>query len=309
MRILVDAANAAVSNSRLAKLREGTRMAMLAWCLDRLGHKVYLRLNPEVRESARREIFRHLLSAGNEEHDVLLASAENVRRRPDCDLLVGYKTTVDVGRDAHSIGVCDVLMAHEYDLNLDGDDRLLPIWFYVFDALVDLFISENELELYMADDLEHFRGKYGEPKRRRVGFSGGFHYGRREMARRLPKWCDVRFNARQSPREYVRYLMECDAGLYFPGDTPKSYRLAELALLGVPVVTVPLETRVEPPMTEQNCVLLRSWDDHETLDDGLSRLDEIRRAADECYRSGWSAMGQAKLLDARLKDLIHASSG
>ena len=307
MRITVDAMNAARNNNDGAKLREGTRMAMLASCLSRLGHRVSLRPNPELVLSDRLKVFKDVLIP-NGAAEVLICPREGIIKRPQgYRAVVGFKTSVGTDGDVAAVGIFDVLIAHEYDQSIDKQPGLLPIPFAVHDRTVAEFVTIGAMDRYLDDDVDFFRDRYCSiDKKREAGFVGLGDYGRKAMASGLPKWCDVRFESETPTSEYLSYLGSCKAGLCFPGATPKTNRFSELALLGVPIICEQSPVRVVPAVTRDNAILLDGWDDWDRLERGMKRLEEIAINATFAYRDGWSILAQAKRLDLMLKERLAA---
>jgi hypothetical protein len=219
-------------------------------------------------------------------------------------VVVGFRTSIGCARDAAFLGLFDVLVATEYDLAVGDEPGLFPIPFAVHDDMVTMFMASGELELYLSDDLGYFRRAYAEPKVRRAGFGGCGGYGRKTMESVMPEWCDAQFDKYMLEREYVRYIMGCEAGLLFAGCTPKTYQFSELALFGIPIITTPIATRIVPPLTSENCIEVSGWDDWAAMEAGMLRLDEVRRGADRDYVAGWSIMGQAKQLTEMLRPIV-----
>lgn len=296
--------NCALPNSEQAKLREATRMVMLAWCLRELGHRVSvpMRFTPScVTHSARyfHEPFKGL--SKSESGDVRIEADYG-----PADVVV--KTGGETYRDQQVIQNCRVLLAVEYDLGIHGHPRLLPVPFPVNDDVVAHFIEEGTILPFLRNDLHRFRAD--PPAKQVIGFIGNGTYGRQEQIARLRIAAAGRYEFETifydsppfSPAEYMRRCSRWSAGIVIGGVIPKTFRFSELALLGVPMICCRKDWQpVEPELSPENCILLNDWDDAASLHHGMKRLNEIRVAADDAYKSGWSIMGQARKLVERLQ--------
>lgn len=287
-------------------------MLAIAWCLDRLGHDVRLAHIPTLLyNTSRWQHFNQLVHAPELSHEVLIAPEHGLSERR-VERTVCFKTSVSCADDRHLLESCDLVVAHENDPEFNGHTRLLPVPFMVGDPVMQLFCAQRLLDAYLSDDLHRIRDHFGvsAKKMRRAGHIGAMHYGRNEWADLLPSWCEfVRTDSayesanRVGADEYMRFLASCEVGIFMAGDTPKSYRWAELALLGVPIVCVAQPVPITPPATPGNTIMLDWWDDHAGLERGMSRRREVAAKADTDYRDGWSPMGQAKQIVAKLEQL------
>ena len=103
-----------------------------------------------------------------------------------------------------------------------------------------------------------------------------------------------------SPPDYLKFMMECEMGINLRGAGPKAYRFAEMAMLGIPIVTCMPAMRDTPLVSDKNVILLRSHDDVESLEKGYLKRHEIAAEATRCYRDGWSMRGHAKMILERI---------
>lgn len=288
--------NAAGANSIPAKIREQTRMALICHGMRRLGYEATIaNCSPEFRRSNRWPFFRYLEEKMPAAIQVVPAESH---KGQSARLTVGFKTSAAWKYDHLMLNICDVAAFHEYDPAVAKHKRLLPVPFMVHTDVMEHFIQSGLFEAYMNDDRETIRAHYRCEKDIVAGFFGAGHYGRKDKAAQLPNWCEFRFydSPPCSPDEYLRWLARCQIGFNMEGETPKSYRFAELTLLGIVNAAPECATKVTPRLDSTNSILMRDWSDADALTEGLNRLDAIRAEADRCYLSGWSPTGQAKLI-------------
>lgn len=301
-----DLRNCGHNNSQTAIVREATRLACIAWCLQDLGHTVRIPMNgiPQcVRDSPRfkRQPFCDLDKTAGSDGAIRVTSHPS---RAD----VVIKTTVKTHIDRSQITKCAVYVAHEYDPTLADNPRLLPVPFLVSDAVLSWFSCDG-MEQYLRDDLEFFRRTYQRTKDGTIGFFGFDGYSRRANLWWFKQNVDIGERQldldfyEEPPTDglgYLETIREYELGFLPFGDTPKSNRHAELALLGITIITTKRGVRDTPDLTPSNCIMLDNWGDNNAYQDGIARLAEIRKQADQDYRYGWSPRGQAQLIVDRL---------
>lgn len=307
--------HSAIGNQEKAVIRESTRLACLAWCLQFLGHRVFV---PEacvprvVRESWRYKSEPFASLDKSDGQGVLVCAERQMvgQHVPELGNRVFFKTSVNTVFDKVLVGKCKAYVAHEYDADIDMHESLLPIPFMVHDRVVEHFMKNEMIQAYLKNDLELLRLAY-RPKETQyeTGFIGHGGYGRKGKIERfldatqLHEHSLIHFYESQTyeANEYLRKMALCNTGLYPHGDTPKSNRFSELVMLGVPIVMVGESyPRVEPMITNDNAILLNSWGDAENFEKGLMRRDQIRENADRSYTEGWSPMGVAHQIVKRL---------
>lgn len=293
MKFNFDLANAAVNNSEEAHIREATRMGCIAWGLVHMGHDVIINgISKSFENSPRWTHFKALYGTPSGGVYVCPAEADAL-----CD--VGIKCSVDCTKDKELYSRCSCLVAHEYDMKHDSHNRLIPVPFLVHDRVMEYLMSAGLFQAYVSDDLEKLRKHFSAGKQAgRVGFQGCGWSNRKHWAKELPDYCECVFyySHSMSAADHCRWLMGFEAGIVFPGDTPKVNLMPLLAMLGISIVSIECPVRVIPPITDRNSILLKDWNDHEGLEFGLQRLKSISEAATEDYKSGWSPMGQARLI-------------
>lgn len=294
MQIIVQISSSMYSGG-IAAEREAVRLACLGWCLGKYS-----------RVAIGRNIASGWWSGFQTEdlvkaHALVLCSDRLTERPKGAGVVIGQKATVENDRDLQVIEYVDYLVAHEYDPRLEGHPKLVPIPFPVNHRVMKYFRDEGLLESYLRDDVEVIHAQHSVQRRAGVGFVGVGYYGRKLMAGRLPSWCHCEFNdsPQLSARRYLQRLASWKAGIHFPGDTPKSNRHMELVLLGTPVVTVPVEPQVDPPITSENTILLKDWSDRSTLMAGLGSRVAEQATLDYC--EGWSIMSTARKLIGKIK--------
>jgi len=314
--IVVDARHAALNNDDSAKLRECTQMAVLAWTLAQQRHDVFFLPNNEWQKSNRQDWFASHLSDSFQttshwsSHADLLITSEHYSPEPiSANIKAVYKTTVGIDYDCHLLHNSDLLIAAEYNPipEVDQHPCLFPMPFPVHDLVLQQLASLGLLQQYLQNNLQPIRRMYRAETCNNIGFLGTGMYGRKAIGQRFsaisPLPCDFHFYDGDSPfsaHDYLTRIGTYFAGLHISGDTPKANRFCELVLLGIPVITVPVRVRCDPPITRENTILLRSWNDHDTLIDRLEHAETIAENATRDYLSGWSPMGQARMLLTKL---------
>src|SRR5690606_25743161 len=123
-----------------------------------------------------------------------------------------------------------------------------------------------------------------KPHPGRIGFIGHYGYGRRlaitrftPAAESLQRHVDsITYETPPlTPSAYLHRIGTFEMGLLLEGDTPKTNRQAEYALLGIPMISIPRTVRDTPDLDHSNSIQLRDWDDSHMLAGGVMRLEEI----------------------------------
>jgi hypothetical protein len=310
---------AARNNSPAAQLREGTKLACLAWCLRRLGHRVRIASAPEVlHNSPRMTFFRDsgLMSDefnnGSEPDFHIVGHA--TKRFPESQTII-VKTTAETRFD-DSLLKRRLVVAVHHDEQFIGHERLLSVPHFVSDFVMDEFFRAGMIAAYLSDDLPAIRRVYAAPpeSRRGIGFIGSDSFGRQPVAAQFAEVAsalglphDFQFTTQDissdgptiAPADYLRRVGSWIAGLDLPGERPKCYRFAELVLMGTVVVRnelLPLP--IVPPVNDRNAVVLDDGGDANAvrLRAGMESTAQyfLTANADVDYTAGWSPMGQAK---------------
>lgn len=307
MRFVFHLANCAVSNTPEAKLRESTRMACLAWCLDKLGHEVLIAdLQSTFAQSNRYRHFEHIPGGPGTKDDIHVVPAEVLRNAMvPWPKLVAVKCSVGIKHDSALLSRCSVLVAHEYDPTFEDHEKLLKVPFLVHDRVISDLIEQKLFDAYLLDDIVTLRKELCRPKTRLLGFSGAGWSRRKAFCEGAPDWAEIRFydTHPMGGLEHARWISGFVGGLYLSGDTPKTNTMPLLALLGVAIVCPVIATEDEPPLCFNNCVPFKSWDDvHANLLDE-ARLAERIAAATADYVYGWSPLGQSASIVRKLTAL------
>lgn len=288
--------NAARGNSGIARVREQTRMALVCHGMRRMGYDaVIANCSQEFRQSNRWRFF-HQLEGRNVGH-VRVVPTE-AHRGESATLTVSFKTSARITYDHASLSICNLGVFHEHDPALAKHHKLLPVPFMVHTDVMDHWIEVGLFEAYMNDDLETIRKHYLCKKDIEAGFFGAGHYGRKEKAAGLPNWCQFRFydSPPCTPEDYLRWIARCKVGFNMEGETPKSYRFSELTVLGIVNAAPECASKVTPRLDATNSILMRDWNDAESVTKGIECAAEIVSRADKCYREGWSPTGQGMLI-------------
>lgn len=309
MEFQFDLLKCAYNNSNSAVIRESTRLACIAWCLQELGHQVHVpegRIPETVKDSWRyeKDPFRSLNKTNN---------TNGIRVTSEYDHgQVLIKTSVSCSRDEELLDKCQVLVAHEYDPRFSYRHNLLPIPFLVHDRIIEYFQRSEAIRPYLLNDLNMFRAcMRGPVVPKTIGFIGYNGYGRREALDTIRPLleqrgfaCDFLLYDGAAPLSPGLYLCRTGgftAGILLEGDTPKTNRQAEYAMLGIPMISTPRSVSDSPDVAMSH-IVLASWDDEFALDTALNQLEASVNATDNCYLTGWSPMGQAKLIVEHLQD-------
>jgi hypothetical protein len=162
---------------------------------------------------------------------------------------------------------------------------------------------------FMKDELEVIRRRYAGTKRWRLGFIGADEPETRRKAldalqeTGLLDYCQTYRPVAwiEPPEQYLAWLSQCQAIPDLPGDQWNCYRFAETVLMGVPSIRLEGKASFTPPLTGDNCILVRQWGDRAAIAAGLARADQIVAEADRCYRAGWSLRGQFRQVLRRLR--------
>jgi len=299
MRFTVHAAGAAENNSDAAKLREQTRLAMIARALDQLGHSVLFgSVGRELMSSKRWKHFSHIPLDPN--RGGIVISPDRKSNTPYSDVVV--KTTVSIDHDQFLLKVCKVLVAHEAWSKIRNDPKVLNIPFFVHDRMIDCMVEDGTLPLYLEDDIDGFRELYPRKTVRDVGFVGARWPERKDFFKDAPEWVHHKIydTHPMSAKEHAEYLCGCKAAVAIRGDTPKTNLPPLLILLGVPLVCVENEYNT-PSLDGDSMIEFSGWDDlKKTLKD-KKRLDSVSENATEIYKDGWSPLGVAKQIVERLR--------
>lgn len=313
----------AINHAAKQRLREYTRHAAYCWAMRSMGyHAAITTTSKHFVSSDRWKYFRHLFRPDLfEQGNVAIVPIEsaayhdhrnryyiNGERHKRWKAIVGVKNSKK-GNDADLLKYCDVLVAHEYNhegRDVENHPGLLPVPWIVHDRMLQFFSEKELLPLYLGNKLQSIRDYFKIKKTKPAGFMGYQENGRRAMAAQMPDWIDFVWRDGTNGigiRAYIEWLLQHKAGVHFPGDTPKANRFSELALLGLAIITVDCGMRDTPPITSDNTILLKDWNDHQTLEEGMKRIDEIVVNADRDYINGWSSYGQAKLMIAKVNEL------
>lgn len=292
-------ANAAMNNGAAAKIREATRAACLCYALDKIGFSsCIVGASPAFMESNRWPFFKHLHSAPRR-------GTERVRMMEE--LNINYKTEVAIKcsvkpkRDAALRSFCKVLVAHELAPEMNGIPGIVDVPFLIHDDVVEAFIATGLFQAYLDDDIATIRKSFDFTKRLRVGFRGTGWPNRQTFFEGCPDWVDVAFHPMGQPPmqawDHVKWLASMQASPALAGDTPKTNLPPTLALLGIPIIA---------PSPEINAVPLgpdsmiysdgRNWDEVLSILMDGARMNRIAEAATCVYKSGWSPLGQARLI-------------
>lgn len=287
------------------KLREATRLGMLALACHELGHGASLiNVGEYFSESQRWEWFAHLgMFISNPTFTIVAAHNHTTRR--GAQQCVAFKYGAEIDGDARLLKAFDLLVAHHYDPAIGGHPRLVPIPLLVHDSIIQLMSDANLLPAYAADDLQPIRDKFNDHDNRflhdkPLGFIGMSVGDRRQILPTLEKWCEYGtfetpgVGPYLKPSDYLRWMSGLQAALILPGVRPKTYRFTEAVVMGIPTVTVPSELALVPPITTANSIMLQDWGDDDGILAGLARRREIALRADAGYRMGWSPQGQMK---------------
>ncbi len=182
--------------------------------------------------------------------------------------------------------------------------KMLAVPWRVHDVITEQIHKDGNAVAFLRDDLDVLRAAYGSPMtKRRIGFCGNCDTSiRGRTIKRLkaesPGLVEAHWTSGidspkcLSPRDYLRWLSECEATLNFPGDTHVCSHFLESVMMGVPTVTVAKAFDYQPPLTCANVIAIDDW---ETVDASTLQLlcnrKTVREGADEAYRSGWSLRG------------------
>lgn len=287
--------NAAYHNSEEAKIRESTRMAMIAYSLRKMGHDASFAEKPALlSRTSRWDFFSHIpiKNAGG----FTVHSAE-----PDMKFYSDFlfKTSVGTSRDSANMDRCKCLIATESDHTLKSD-KYLKIPFNVHDTVINDLIDDGLFQNYLDDDLDPIREFYKREITDYVGFCGCNWRFRREFFENSPDWVDCQFYSTQvmTPRNHIRWLMKFKAGVALRGDTPKTNLPALLAMLGIPIIAPEIEDN-HVPLNDDAMIRFQSWEQVRSVLDDSDKLSAISENATAIYKSGWSPSGVARLVAER----------
>jgi len=178
-----------------------------------------------------------------------------------------------------------------------GRGNLLSVPHIVSERVLDELFQQGLLEAYLADDVREIRSVYeASGERRLAGFIGLADYGRQSVAAMLPPWCSIELHRGDeqplSAGDYLRWLASCETVLDLPGQHWRTYRFAEAAMMGKPVVCIPGDQQGIVPVDPSNAIVLRCWSDTARFDRLMQKRDAIRATADSAYKEGWSLRSQ-----------------
>lgn len=266
-----------------------------------LGHEVRIvGASEEFRGSERYPHFKDLF-AEHKMGALEVFPAETMRNR-EHRVDVGIKCSVGIQNDALYLSRCQVLVAHEYDVQFDEHPRLLPVPFMVHDSCMAGFITEGMFEAFIGNDIRAIRERYSSEKTGLLGLRCCGWTKRKEFCADAPEWADIGFydTPQMKSLEHARWISGYRGGLCLRGDTPKSNLASMLALLGVGIVMQPIERRETPRMDFRNTVQFGSWEQVKMELENDSHLGDITAQATNDYIEGWSPAGQARLIAERL---------
>ena len=320
MKIDVELKEAAHNGSTKPVVREVTRMAILGECLHRMGHDVRLCHAPhEFDLSGRAHSFTVPFGGLRKNADVRVVASECTAGKTSsfAGAVVRYKTRVNCRRDGLAVRNSDIFMAHEVDEEFAGRHDVLSIPFIVGDGIIEHMIRSSRVrggqflrmfEAYLTDDLRTLRNVYLSDVvvTDNVGFLGFKEYGRsavcRAVASRMAHDIELYENKPLGPVAYLQRTGSWAAGLCPEGVTPKCNRFSELAMMGVPIVMMEPERQpLKPMLAADNCVVLGDMHDVQPIRDAIKNRAAVVSRQDECYKTGWSPLGQARQLTRKLE--------
>jgi len=314
MQFNVVADNAGRGNTQNAQAREALKMSCIAWCLQDMGHDVRLSMNAALQSWDIAQFFESVKSVHGIRDAVHIYPARSLFKqgRPQHSTVVCVKDSKKQN-EIEILESCDILIAHEYNHKepyIQSDDpRMITVPWLCHDVVIRALYEEGLLLSYLRDDLQALRSALCPSERiARVAFAGANIADRRQIAEAFESHADIVWvtwvgdvHARhRSPLEYMKWIGQYSAGLILPGDTPKTNRFSEVVLLGSAIVEVRREMLETPAVTQENAILLRDWQDIETLHERLPDWQQVSAQADVAYKSGWSPRGQAALLVERI---------
>lgn len=225
----------------------------------------------------------------------------------NCPMVVLGLREYAVGPERRILESADLFAAVKH--HAEPGNRMLPLMHTVSEGVAQLLELDGLLDAYLTDDLGAIRKQYPPDGYRIAGFVGLNHYERAARLSLLPAWVDAKlYNGNDRPMgplEYLRWMAGCQVCVDLPGQHPRTYRFAEAAMLGRPVVCVPEGHQPTIPVCGINAIALRDWDDRQTLDELMARHEEIARCADDSYRRSWSLCAQVR----SILDWIHWIKG
>jgi hypothetical protein len=305
MKVHLDLSNCASKNSGPAKRRESRRMVMLGLCLQNLGCDV-TRNEPRVPMNSLG--MGETIPFSHPTDSTVTISPESGHG------VVCMQTSVDFLKHGDYYSRFEMVLTHEYQRKHNTEEKIYPIPFPVHNKIVEKFIRDDTLKYYLQDEVGPLREIYSDTSLlcgtsqglTKIGFLGVDAYGRSQHIDTFSNiYPDLDINLYQDiksylgPVEYLERISSWKAGISLPGDTPKTNRWSELALMGTPIVHVPLkhpdfQTRIHPEASHHNCILLNSWDDKDSLYAQLSNSSTISNNATKDYCAGWSILAQAR---------------
>jgi hypothetical protein len=319
MRILVDITRAAPDNIRCARVREGLRMAYLAYALYQLHNDVCIVGNyePPFRDDPRfsRGCFltQSMTTSAHGKYDLTIVAErhdiDSLEHKTDAVMMVKTSNSTDAEYDARLINRTDGLICFSYHHRYAGHPKLIAVPHGVHDRVGKQLYRDGMLKAYLHDDLDTVRQWYETDDREGICWIGNSAYGRcnywhlfHESLMQTGKAvrCDVEWTQSVPPGEYLRRLARAEYGLCLPGHIPPSYRFSECVLMGcVPIVNL-WDCPYSEPITKDNAVIVDDWVAASALVGAGERLHELRAGMDESYCRGWSPLGQARQVLARL---------
>ncbi len=313
MKFAFDLRNAAGTNTPKAQIRECTRLASIAWCLEDQEEfwNVQARIiaAPSIfMKSERWKFFRHLYDPDWKVADTSVVPAE-VARLSDKQHDVGIKTSVACHFDELYLKRFRLLVAHEYDERFYGERNLLPVPFFVHDRVIETFIRYNVFEEYLRNEVRTIRYTFARrnirKQKRLCGWCGATTYeGRRTILAKAASWLLVEpyeSTHKMAADDHIRWLGDLKGALALPGDTPKTNLPPLLALMGIPIVMWPIDRFDTPPIDSSNAIMVENWEQVRLALRSQETRSRVSLKATRDYKESWSPAGQARLIVERLK--------
>jgi len=299
MRFVVNSTHAAEDNSDMAKLRESTRMAMIAHGILRLGHSVvFSGVSRALEKSDRWKYFSHI-PVDKKASGITIVSSRRHSMRPS-DVIV--KTSVGTAHDTMLTSMSKVLVAHE--ASFEAQKTALNVPFFVHDEVVECMVREQMFDLYINDDIDAIRELFDYEKARDVGFIGSTWPSRVEFFKDAPEWVDWSLHRSPPPMDglnHAKWICQCKAAVALPGDTPKTNLPPLLAVLGIPMVSPRPELNT-PQMDGNSMILFEDWNQLKSVIRSDESLKRISDNATEIYLDGWSPTGVARQIVRRISE-------
>lgn len=303
MNFVVDVASMTFAKGDESKIREMVRILMFAHALDSVGHNVVIEnCGHMIRHSEFWPFFAHMADREIPGKAVLVKSESIIKDDtfPGVEIegRICFKSKVSTKHDALIMQYADILVAHEYDPDIEFHPRFQPIPFPVHHLCLQVFVKEGLFVDYLIDDLGRIRDRFVSDTKlpQPCGFIGFSSYNRKPTGWSMDhELCAFEFKEgrKYRPTEYLERLGQYRAGVVLQGDTPKTNRFSECVVLGLPVVITADGQALDPRLTKNNAILLDEWTDRDSLIEGLSNMKYIQANADWCYKNGWSPRSSA----------------